>query len=38
MANLNRPADHSVKTHEGAPAVANLTPEQFFGVPSWLVC
>ena len=28
MASLNRHPDHSVKTHEGAPAVANLTPEQ----------
>ena len=28
MAKLNVPADHRVKTHEGAPAVANLTPEQ----------
>ena len=28
MASLNRPADHSVGTHEGAPAVANLTAEQ----------
>ena len=24
MAKLNVPADHRVKTHEGAPAVANL--------------
>ena len=28
MSKLNRPADHSVRTHEGAPAVANLTAEQ----------
>ena len=28
MASLNRPADHSVRTHEDAPAVANLTAEQ----------
>ena len=28
MSKLNRPADHSVRTHEGAPAVANLNAEQ----------
>jgi len=28
MSKLNRPTDHSVRTHEGAKAVANLTAEQ----------
>ena len=38
MANLNVPADHSVKTHEGAPAVANLTPEQQLRRSVMVVC